>query len=98
MGRDAASRPHTMELLHNDFVDIGGYSFHLIYGRHSHGYYIAIPNWGICVEAAEPDDVFYNSENLAACMDRTVAGNAQGIAEAIHARVPVRPWMYKGGD
>ena len=91
------SRPHTMEVLHNDYVDINGWSFHLIYGRHCHGYYIAIPNWGVCVEAAEPDNVLYNAENLAVCMSDKVAQHAQEIAQEINARVPVQPWMYEGG-
>ena len=98
MNRGTNDRPGTMELLHNDFIDIGGWSFHVIYGRHGHGYYIAIPNWGVCVEAAEPDNLFYNTEQLAACMSQTVAQHAREIAEAISARVPVEKWMYKGGD
>lgn len=97
MQRKEERRPHTMDVLFNDFVDINGWSFHLIYGRHNHGYYIAIPNWGVCVEAAEPDDVVYNADNLAACLDRTVAQHAQDIAEAISARVPVEEWMYGRG-
>lgn len=60
-----------------------GNGYYTVYGKHTHGYYIAIPNWGICVEAAEPDDTFYNGEQLASCKDKNVSGSATEIAMAI---------------
>ena len=57
----------------------------MIYGAYENGHFIAIPNWNVCVEAAEPDDVLYNSESLARCHDKTVAAWAQEIAEAIRS-------------
>lgn len=77
-------------------IDVGCNGFYVIYGRHGHGYYIAIPNWGVCVEAAEPDNVFYNAESLAGCLDRTVSDCSREIAEAIRDRVPVTPDMHHG--
>lgn len=76
-----------LTLLHNGPVDISGWSFHVIYGRHGHGYYIAIPNWGVCVEAAEPDNILYNAEQLRGCYDKEVARFVQQIAEEISRRV-----------
>lgn len=76
-----------LSCLYNNAIDIGGYSFHVIYGRHYHGYYIAIPNWGVCVEAAEPDDAFYNAEQLAGSLDKTVARYAREIAQEISRRI-----------
>lgn len=63
----------------------GGWSFYICYGKHTHGYYIAIPNWGVCVEAAESADVGYNTERLSACSHRAVAENAEEIAKGICA-------------
>ncbi len=60
-----------------------GNCYYTVYGKHTHGYYIAIPNWGVCVEAAEADDVAYNSGELANCKDKSVAASADAIAMAI---------------
>ncbi len=70
----------------NIILDIydSGNCYYTIYGKHTHGYYIAIPNWGICVEATEADDVIYNENKLAACKDKNVAiFSAHAIAAAI---------------
>ena len=45
-------------------LEANGSSFLVIYGKHANGYFIAIPNWGVCCEAAEPSDTFYNAEKL----------------------------------
>lgn len=66
-----------------EHIEAGGYDFYIIYGPHDHGYYIAIPNWGVCVEAAEPDNVFYNEGELFTCPCRTVAAHAGELARAI---------------
>lgn len=62
-------------------VDWNGFSFLVIYGRHVNGWFIAIPNWKICVEATEPTDHFYNEEKLAEAFNNPTKGKA--IAEAI---------------
>lgn len=64
-------------------VSAGGWGFYICYGEHGHGYFIAIPNFGICVEAAEYDNVFYNAENLRTCKDENVAQYADEIARGI---------------
>ena len=62
-------------------IDSNGWNFLVIFGKHINGYYIAIPNHNICVEAACAADTFYNEERLLA------AGigekEAADIAEAI---------------
>ena len=35
---------------HEFGVDCGGSNFLIIYGRHINGWFIAIPNWNVCVE------------------------------------------------
>ncbi len=69
----------------NIILDIydSGHCYYTVYGKHTYGYYIAIPNWGICVEAAESDDVIYNENELAACKDKNVAFSAHAIAVTI---------------
>lgn len=65
-------------------IDVNGWGFYICYGKHGHGYFIAIPNWGVCVEAAEYDNIEYNAGRLSACLDKTVAANAEEIADGIH--------------
>jgi len=55
--------------VHEIIVNWNGYSFLTIYGYHINGWFIAIPNWGVCVEASDPDDVYYNSNKLAKTLD-----------------------------
>ncbi|MBQ7923822.1 MAG: hypothetical protein IJ329_00795 [Clostridia bacterium] len=45
-------------------IEVNGNLFLTIYGSHANGYFIAIPNWGVCCEAASAEDVFYNAEKL----------------------------------
>ncbi len=49
---------------HEISVDWNGYNFLIIYGHHINGWFIAIPNWNVCVEASDPADVLYNSNKL----------------------------------
>jgi len=55
-------------------VDWNGYNFLIIYGKHKDGWFIAIPNWKVCVEASTPEDDFYNSEKLAKALNKANAG------------------------
>lgn len=64
-------------------VDIDGHRFDTFIGRTDYGYYIAIPNWHVCVEAAEPDNVLYNAGSLRDCDVPTVRRFADEIATKI---------------
>lgn len=65
-------------------VDIGGYNYIVIYGKHINGYYCSVPGWKWGCEMAEPNDVVYNAEKLQECgADPEVA---KAIAESIKAR------------
>lgn len=64
-------------------LDTNGWSFHICLGNHAHGNYIAIPDWGVCAEAADWSDTFYNKENLSNCNNDTVCENAEIIAKAV---------------
>lgn len=46
-------------------LDWNGFNFLIIYGKHINGWFIAIPNWGVCTEAGEPLDEYYNATKLA---------------------------------
>lgn len=59
---------------HEISVDWNGYNFLVIYGKHINGWFIAIPNWNVCVESSDPEDDFYNSEKLAQALDMANAG------------------------
>ncbi len=68
----------------NEFtLETNGWSFHICLGNHVSGNYIAIPNWGVCTEAGDWSDTFYNEENLSRCKDDVVCGNAEAIAKAV---------------
>lgn len=45
-------------------INYNGSHYLIIYGKHINGWFIASPNWQFCVEAAHPDDDFYNTEKL----------------------------------
>lgn len=45
-------------------VNYNGWNFLMIFGEHINGWFIAILNHGVCCEAANPRDTFYNSERL----------------------------------
>lgn len=45
-------------------VTARGSSFHVIFGSHSHGNYLCIPNWDVGCELADYSDVFWNTERL----------------------------------
>lgn len=62
-------------------VDWNGFNFLVIYGKHINGGFIAIPNWGISVEAGSPTSIFYNTEKLAPKFDDCEIPKV--IAEAI---------------
>lgn len=64
-------------------VEINCYSFHLIYGRRDGNGFITIPNWGVCVEAADPEEDDYNAKQLKCCNETAVRANAKAIAKAI---------------
>lgn len=65
-------------------VDANGFNFLVIYGRHINGWYIAIPNHGICTEAAHPvKEVIYNMEKLSSASDINVRNAAASIAKAV---------------
>ncbi len=67
---------HTYEVsdIHEISVDWNGYNFLIIYGHHINGWFIAIPNWKVCVEASNPTDTLYNSEKLAEVLNKANAG------------------------
>lgn len=78
------SKTRIKPLGENEFtLDTNGWSFHICLGSHAHGNYIAIPNWGVCTEAADWSDTFYNEENLSNCNNDIVCNNAEAIAKAI---------------
>lgn len=63
-------------------VDYDSCNYLIIYGMHINGWFISILNHRICTEAAEPEDVLYNTEKLiTAGMD---PGIAENLAKAVH--------------
>ena len=45
-------------------ISCEGFRYHLIYGQHSHGYYLVIPEWNIGCEMSDCNDTFWNTESL----------------------------------
>lgn len=66
---------------HEFSADWNGYNFIIIYGRHVNGWFIAIPDLKISVEAAHPTDTFYNTEKLSAVTD--IPGAPEALADAV---------------
>ena len=62
--------------VHEISVDWNGYNFLIIYGQHVNGWFIAIPNWNICVEATEPSNYWYNVDKLAYAFNNADRGKA----------------------
>ena len=42
-----------------------GHYYHVIFGSHSYGHYLCIPNWNVGCEMADFSDLFWNTERLA---------------------------------
>ena len=45
-------------------ISCEGFRYHLIYGQHSYGYYLVIPEWNIGCEMYDCNDTFWNTESL----------------------------------
>lgn len=45
-------------------ISCEGFKYHLIYGQHSYGYYLVIPEWNIGCEMSDCNDTFWNTESL----------------------------------
>lgn len=57
-----------------------GSYFHVIFGSHSYGNYICIPNWDVGCELADYSDTFWNTERLSRVISYE---NAITIATAV---------------
>lgn len=62
-------------------MDIGDWSYLIIYGKHVNGYFCAVPNHGWGCEMSAPDRIAYNSTKLTTCGVKYDV--AKAIAEAI---------------
>lgn len=62
-----------------------GSMFHIILGHHSQGRYLCIPNWGIGMDIADPDDCFWNYEHLRAEYPKLSKVDAVSIVNALSA-------------
>ena len=69
---------------HEISVDWNGFNFLVIYGKHVNGWFIAIPNWKICIEATEPDDYWYNVDKLSDAFNNADMGKAVSMAIKEH--------------
>lgn len=72
---------HGAYTVHEISVDWNGFNFLIIYGKHINGWFIAIPNWKVCVEATEPTDIYYNIDKLSDALNDWKKGKA--VTEAI---------------
>lgn len=70
-------------------IDVAGYNYLVIYGKHINGYFCAIPNWKIACEMSTPDDTLYNFEHLhmagikSPAVAKTLAKQIRDIASRI---------------
>lgn len=73
---------------HEISVDWNGFNYLIIYGYHINGWFAAIPNWNVCTEIADPDDILYNTERLSKILNNANAGRS--LAKAIS-----KHWEYE---
>ena len=62
-------------------VSSNGFKYCVVFGKADSGWFIAIPNWNVCVEASDPSDDLYNGHQLSKALINPLAGTA--IASAI---------------
>lgn len=67
--------------VHEFILDWNGWRYLVIFGKHSNGWFIAIPNHGVCTEAGHPKDDLCNSDKIAKMMNNATVGVV--IARAI---------------
>lgn len=77
-------REYRVSSVHEISVDWNGFNFLVIYGQHVNGWFIAIPNWNVCVEATEPSDCFYNARKLSDAFNNTDFGKEVALAVKEH--------------
>lgn len=65
-------------------VDIGDYSYTVIYGKHINGWYCCVPGWKWGCEMSEPSEEVCNAGHLEEC--GAAPEVARAIAEAIKMR------------
>lgn len=82
MSRSITIQPIRMDAMpYEANLSYNGSSYHLLFGRHSFGWFLCIPNHRIGVELAEPSDFFWNRANLQ--HTGVPAGEAKAIADAL---------------
>ena len=82
MERPKIQKDHGTYTVHEISVDWNGYSFLIIYGQHKNNeWFIAFPEWKICVRATEPTNIYYNIEKLSDAFNDREKG--KNVAEAI---------------
>ena len=69
---------------HEISVDWNEWNFLVIYGKHINGWFIAVPNWKICVEATTPNNVNYNASKLGEKFSYYERGEAIALAIKEH--------------
>ncbi|MDK2962225.1 MAG: hypothetical protein PWP20_1351, partial [Eubacteriaceae bacterium] len=57
-----------------------GQRFHLLFGKHTYGNFLCIPNWDIGCELADYSDTFWNTERLSRHMKKA---DAISVAQAL---------------
>ena len=64
-------------------ISCEGFRYHLIYGQHSYGYYLVIPEWNIGCEMSDCNDTFWNTESLrkTGLTERTVHKSVNTLKE-----------------
>ena len=69
---------------HEISVDIEDLNFLIIYGKHINGWFIAIPNWNVCVETSAPTSDFYNAAQLGDVLNSENVGKHLALAIKEH--------------
>lgn len=57
-------RTYPVKVFFEADIEVNGWNYLVIYGKHANGYFCAIPNWNFACEMSEPSDTYYNFEKL----------------------------------
>lgn len=78
---DYKIKSHEFDEVNSASIDWNGWNFLTIFGKSRDGWFVAIPNWEICVEIAPPNNTRYNSDKIGLALNKQEAGKV--IAKVI---------------
>lgn len=70
-------------------LDWKGWAFFVIYGKNRDGWFMAMPNWEICLKIACPENIDYNAKKIESALK--IEGSGMILAESIKEKCSQLP-------